>query len=163
MSFRPEVVPAGDVAMESVDTSKVALKWLNPPTSSFRMYASNFRGFSGTTRGEIELPKTAPLVYPDTGYIEIGKTKSVESQNGIGNGEAKRSAFSQHKKVAAAYFDKRAQAKYVSVREKFELQSAVTLHLPLYDVRHTNIPTLRWQVKPLHNLPPDTVIRPILP
>lgn len=116
MAFRPEVVPTGDVAIEPVDTSKVALKWLNPPTSSFKMYASNFRGFSGTTRGEIELPKTAPLIYPDTGYTEIGKTKSVESQNGIGNGEAKRSAFSQHKKVAAAYFDKRAQAKYVSVR-----------------------------------------------
>ena len=158
MSFRPEVVPAGDVAMESVNTSKVALKWLNPPTSSFRVDASSFRGFSGTTRGEIELPKTAPLIYPDTGYTEIGKTKSVESQNGIGNGEAKRSASSQQKKVAAAYFDKRAQAKYVSIRGKLELQSAVTLDLPFCDVRHTNIPTPRWQVKPLHNSPPDTVI-----
>ena len=118
MSYRPEAVPTGDVAMEPVDTSKAALKWLKPPTSSFKLQASSFRASSGTTRGEIELPETAPLVYPDTGYAEIGKTKTVDAKDDEGGGyekEAKRSStFAQHKKVAAAYFDKRAQAKYVS-------------------------------------------------
>ena len=118
MSYRPEAVPTGDVAMEPVDTSKAALKWLKPPTSSFKLHASSFRASSGITRGEIELPETGPLVYPDTGYAEIGKMKSVEEQKddeGGGNEkETKRSGtFAQHKKVAAAYFDKRARAKYV--------------------------------------------------
>ncbi len=118
MSYRPEAVPTGDVAMEPVDTSKAALKWLTPPTSSFKMYAGNFKNSSGTTRGEIELPETAPLVYPDTGYAEVGKARTPDPQNSetvSKDREGKRSVFSQNKKVAAAYFDKRAQAKYVSV------------------------------------------------
>ncbi len=119
MSYRPEAVPTGDVAMEPVDTSKAALKWLKPPTSSFKMYAGNFKSSSGTTRGEIELPETAPLVYPDTGYAEVGgKTRTPDPQDNetaSTDKEAKRSVFSQNKKVAAAYFDKRAQAKYVSI------------------------------------------------
>lgn len=82
MAFRPDAVPNGDVSMEPVDTSKAALKWLSPPSSSLKIYASKFRDFSSITRDEMELPDTAPLVYPGTGYAEIGKTKSVESQGG---------------------------------------------------------------------------------
>lgn len=104
MSFRPDDVPKGDVAMESVDISKLALKWLSPPPSSFRAQAKNFRDSSGKTHGELEMPETAPLIYPDTGYAEIGKRTKDED---------KPSSFSK-RKVAAAYFDKRAQAKYVS-------------------------------------------------
>lgn len=119
MAFRPEAVPKGDVAMEPVDTSKAALKWLNnPPTSTFKTYTNSLRNSSDTTRGEIELPETAPLIYPDTGYSEISKTKNSPEQlrqNGKATtGDGKRSAFAQHKKVAENYFDKRAQAKYVS-------------------------------------------------
>ena len=119
MSFRPEVVPTGDVAVESIDTSTAALKRLGPPSSSFRTYASNFRVSSGTTRGEVELPETAPLIDPATGYAEISKINPVETENGKAKETVKRSAFSQHKKVAAAYFDKRAQARYVSIAPRF--------------------------------------------
>ena len=115
MSFRPEAVPTGDVAVDSVDTSTAALKWLGPPSSSLGIYTSNFRVSSGTTRGEEELPETAPLIYPDTGYVEMSKVNPVATQNCTANESVKRSAFSQYKKVAAAYFDKRAQAKYVSL------------------------------------------------
>ena len=115
MSFRPEAVPTGDVAVESVDTSKAALKWLGPPSSSFGTYASNFKVSSGTTRGEVELPETAPLIYPDTGYAEISKINPVATQNDKANEIVKLSAFSQYKEVAAACFDKRAQAKDVSL------------------------------------------------
>ena len=115
MSYRPEAVPSGDIAIEPVDTSKLALKWLQPPTSSFKMYASNFKSSSGTTHGDIELPETAPLIYPDAGYAEIGRTKTLDEQDVAASTETKRSAFSRNQKVAAAYFDKRAQAKYVSI------------------------------------------------
>lgn len=105
MSFRPDDVPEGDVGMAPVDTSNVALKWLDPPKSSIRMKANNFRASSGVTHGELEMPETAPLIYADTGYAEISKPKDEEST---------RSSLSSSRKVAAAYFDKRAQAKYVS-------------------------------------------------
>ena len=73
MSYRSDAVPTGDVAMQPVDTSKAVLKWLNPPTSSFRLLKGNFRVWRGITRGEVELAETAPLVYEDTGYVEIGR------------------------------------------------------------------------------------------
>ena len=92
--------------MASVDTSDVALKWLNPSTSSVKMHASNLRTSSGTTHGEMEMPETAPLIYADTGYAELSKPKSEEETRG---------SFSSSRKVAAAYFDKRAQAKYVRI------------------------------------------------
>ena len=106
MSFRPNDVPEGDVGMAPVDTSNVALKWLDPPKSSIKMKASNFRSKSGVTHGELEMPETAPLIYADTGYAEISKPKDEQST---------RSSLSSSRKVAAAYFDKRAQAKYVSL------------------------------------------------
>ena len=104
--------------MEPVDTSKAALKWLKPPTSSFKLYTSNFKTSTGTTRGEIELPETAPLVYPDTGYAEVGRTRTTRTQSGSSDKGDKRGIFAQNKKVAAAYFDKRAQAKYVSISKE---------------------------------------------
>ena len=105
MSFRPNDVPKGDVRVASVDTSGIALKWLNPPESSIKMKTGNLRASSGVTHGEHELPETAPLIYPDTGYVEISKPKNDESTRG---------SLSSSRKVAAAYFDKRAQTKYVS-------------------------------------------------
>ena len=106
MSFRPDDVPKGDVSTGTVDTSNVALKWLDPSGSTISTTANHFRKSSGVTRGEVELPETAPLIYPDTGYAEISKPKQDEDS---------RSSLSSSRKVTAAYFDKRAQAKYVSL------------------------------------------------
>ena len=109
MSFRPDDVPKGEIALQEVDTSKEALKWLSPPTSAFRANASKFRSSSGVTRGAPGLPESAPLIYPETGYAEIGKSKSKE----VEEAENKADSYST-RKVVQEYFDKRAQAKYVS-------------------------------------------------
>lgn len=109
MSFRPDEVPQGEVALQDVDTSKDALKWLSPPSSAFKTNTSKFRKASGITRGESGLPESAPLIYPETGYAEIGKGEAVEDE-----ADAKRAPYSK-RKVVQEYFDKRAQAKYVSV------------------------------------------------
>lgn len=106
MSFRPDDVPKGEVAIQEVDTSKEALKWLNSPTSGLKSKTSRFRDSSGLTRGETGLPESAPLIYPDTGYAEIGKNDEDEA-------ETKKNGYSKRKTVQE-YFDKRAQAKYVS-------------------------------------------------
>ena len=106
MSFRPEDIPKGEVALQEVDTSKDALKFLNPPTSAFRAKTSKFRDSSGLTRGETALPESAPLIYPDTGYAEIGDRDEEDN-------EEKNSSYSK-RRVVQTYFDKRAQAKYVS-------------------------------------------------
>ena len=106
MSFRPDDVPKGEVALEDVDTSKEALKWLTPPKSAMRAKTSKLRVSSGKTRGEDALPESAPLIYPDIGYAELAKEAKPDS-------EAKKDSFST-RKVVQEYFDKRAQAKYVS-------------------------------------------------
>ncbi|TVY14994.1 hypothetical protein LARI1_G006932 [Lachnellula arida] len=101
MSLRPDDIPRDNVEVQSVDTSSAALKWLDPEKSTFR---AKLRTSSGTTHGEQEMPKTAPLIYTDTGYAELGKVKTNSGQH-IGE-------FSTYQKVAENYFDKRAQAKY---------------------------------------------------
>ena len=60
------------------------------------MHVGKFRVFSGITRGEVELPGTAP---------------SIETWTGKANEIVNRSAFSTHKNVVATYFVRRAQAK----------------------------------------------------
>ena len=105
MSFRPNDVPKGDVAMAQVDTSNTVLKWLDPPKSGINLKSSNLRSSSGVTHGELEMPETAPLIYADTGYAEISKPKDEESARG---------SLSSSRKITRNYFDKRAQAKYVS-------------------------------------------------
>ena len=118
MSFRPNDIPKRDVAVETVDTSKHALKWLAPPTTGIKSHTNMYRYHSGRTHGELELPETAPLIYPDTGNAEIGRRISEDSKpkdaitddNGK---ELKPSNPYSTRKVTQAYFDKRAQAKYV--------------------------------------------------
>lgn len=105
MSFRPNDVPKGHVAVAQIDTSNIVLKWLEPPKSTIKMNSSNLRSSSGVAHGELEMPETAPLIYADTGYAEISKPKDERSARG---------SISSSRKVARAYFDKRAQAKYVS-------------------------------------------------
>ena len=119
MSFRPNDTPKGDVSVTSVDTSSTtALKWLNESQPSV-ISAARYRKSSGVTHGEHELPETAPLIYPDTGYAEISKPKNLEEGKS-------RSSISSSRKVAAAYFDKRAQAKYVSPLS-FSLSSSINV------------------------------------
>ena len=109
MSFRPDDVPKGEVAMQEVDASGDALKWLAPPTSFFKTSKGKHRKASGVTRGESALPESAPLIYPETGYAEMGKIDGEEAND---EAEAKKASFSR-RKVVQDYFDKRAQAKYV--------------------------------------------------
>ena len=105
MSFRPNSVLKGDVEMAKVDTSQAALKWPSPPTGSIRMKVSNLRSSSGVSHRELAMPHTAPLIYPDTGCSKISKIKDKENSHG---------STSPSRKVAQAYFDKRAHAKDVS-------------------------------------------------
>ncbi|KUJ10558.1 uncharacterized protein LY89DRAFT_740267 [Mollisia scopiformis] len=105
MSLRPDDVPKDNVSVQSVDTSSIVLKWLDPDS---RHFAATLRTSSGTTHGGEEMPETAPLIYPNTGYAELVKTNSNSSSNSqkiIGE-------VTSYQKVVENYFDKRAQAKY---------------------------------------------------
>ena len=113
MSLRPDDVPKDSIGVESVDTSSAALKWLGSDKASFRAKAAKFRDSSGITHGDVEMPETAPLIYPDTGYAELGRMKSATGKQ-VGE-------FSTYQKVVGNYFDKRAQAKYV--RSQFILEN----------------------------------------
>ena len=129
MSFRPNDVPRGDVVVAQVDTSNVALKWLGPPESGIKMKSSNLRSSSGVTHGELEMPETAPLIYADTGYAETSKPKDEESARG---------SSPSSRKIARNYFDKRAQAKYVSFQILLNLN-----HVNTYCVSFEGLQTPR--------------------
>jgi hypothetical protein len=58
---------------------------------------------SGTTHGEPEMPEAAELVFPDDDAAAVGN-------KGLGS-------------VTAEYFDKRSQAKYVSVRAMSDMEA----------------------------------------
>ena len=150
MSLRPNDIPKGNIGVESVDSSSAALKWLDPNKSTFR---AKLRDSSGVTHGEAEMPETAPLVYPDTGYAELSKTAKVP-------GEQKSGEFSSYQKVVGKYFDKRAQAKYV----RFVIcVFFFTLLTTLVGDRHTSIPNLVLPRKRNLSSLPNTATRLIRP
>lgn len=80
-----------------MDISSSILKSATKATSRL----GNFHKSSGQTGGEIELPEAAPLIFP-----ALDKAAAAGSTGG----------FSGFQNVVADYFDRRAQAKYVSSR-----------------------------------------------
>jgi len=72
----------------------------------------NFRNSAGETRGEIELPEAAPLVFPALDQV-------ADSGNTIGG----KTKFS---KTVGDYFDRRIQAKYIQENPDSSLATAST-------------------------------------
>lgn len=148
MSFRPGAVPEGAVAVEAVDTSKHAMKWLDGPSQS--TFKTNYRNSSGTTNGELELPQGAALVVPEPD-AKLDRSQSEKK------GSGKNGAAYSKRKVAANYFDKRAQAAYVSSslaseepHPKPHLTYPQGLQTPHILSRNRNYPHLRLQVRRSH-------------
>jgi hypothetical protein len=83
----------------SVDTSTTIAKTLTPADSEFKEKLKGIRTSSGVTVGEIELPESAPLIFP---AIDEAAVK-----------EANKNVLVRGSSFLTEYLDRRAQAAYV--------------------------------------------------
>lgn len=96
--------PHSSASHERIDMSQTVSHYLTPDASNFKNKTRNLRLSSGKTQGEMEMPEAAPLIFPmldDT----LAKGSEGKQQNAI-----KKSG-----KFFADYYDRRAQAQYVSI------------------------------------------------
>ena len=97
MSFKPDATRP--VSGGQVNINDMIAKYSQPVQSGFKNTMAGLRVSSGKTYGEIEMPESAPLVFPalDQAAVNPDAGKLKKSQ-----------------KFVADYFDRRAQATYVS-------------------------------------------------
>ncbi|KAJ8098108.1 hypothetical protein POJ06DRAFT_282836 [Lipomyces tetrasporus] len=97
MTYKPDQ----STPHEIVDISQTVRQTLAPASSTAKEHLKHIRLSSGKTYGEVELPESAPLIFP--------ALDSLASDNGQGHNKLKRS-----QKFIADYFDRRAQATYAA-------------------------------------------------
>ncbi|KAK9319958.1 hypothetical protein V1517DRAFT_356584, partial [Lipomyces orientalis] len=95
MTYKPDQ----SAPHEIVDICQTVRQTLAPASSTAREHLKKFRLSSGKTYGEVELPESAPLIFP--------ALDSLASDNGQEQNKLKRS-----QKFIADYFDRRSQATY---------------------------------------------------
>ena len=99
MTYKPEQ----KTDHEEVNISQTIAKSITPADSMIREQLQGLKLSSGKTYGELEMPESAPLVFP-----ALDAAAASEGQEG-----KKRSALNKSSKFVASYLDRRAQAKYV--------------------------------------------------
>ena len=99
MSYKPEQ----KASHEQVDISKAIAKSITPADSKLRQQLKGLKISSGKTYGELEMPESAPLIFPALDNIAMSK-----DQDGKKPSQLKTSS-----KFVADYLDRRAQASYV--------------------------------------------------
>jgi hypothetical protein len=102
MTYEPNR-SAGDMLSGSVDISAAVLKSAVSRDFSMGGQLRNLQGSSGTTRGELQMPEAAPLIFP-----------ALEDRAAVTSPDAqKQSALKKGQKFLADYYDKRANATFV--------------------------------------------------
>ena len=110
MKYDPNEKPS----REHVDMSTTIMKSLSIPESKAKERMRNFQTASAKSYGEIEMPEAAPLTYPGLNIV------NDIDENGKRKGNFKRTG-----EFLTNYYDKRAQARYVStIRAIFHSRSS---------------------------------------
>ncbi|KAI9816919.1 MAG: hypothetical protein M1827_001564 [Pycnora praestabilis] len=91
--------PSQKASVEPVDLSETVMKAFTKAPEGFKGKMYDLRMSSGKTRGELEMPEAAPLIYP-----ELDKASDAQKKNAL-----KRSGA-----FVADYFDRRGQATYAA-------------------------------------------------
>ena len=123
MTYKPNEISKGVTLDLSSAVAKV-LKPANSPNSSMKDKLKSIRTSSGTTKGEIELPECAPLIYP---ALDMATTAENE----------KLSKLKEKKKLISGYLDRRAQAQYVSEKSLYHASHAIIFFLTCTSCRLT--------------------------
>lgn len=101
LTYKPE----SSATHASVDISKAIASSLDDTTTCFKKTLKNIKLSSGATYGELEMPEAAPLIFPALNQIvDVEGSEDVQKSN----------KFKDSGKFVTDYFDRRAQAKYVS-------------------------------------------------
>lgn len=88
-----------------MDISKAFASSLDDTTTGFKRLLKNMKLSSGTTYGELEMLEAAPLIFP--------ALDQIAEAEGSDNAQ-KSNQFKNSGRFVTDYFDRRAQAKYVS-------------------------------------------------
>ena len=100
MTWKPE----SSHRSEQVDiTAKIASH--SQPSTGFSSFQNKFTSSDGTTRGDLEFPEVAPLVFPSLDQL---------ATQGGAEGAEKKGKMAESMGFAANYWDRRAAARYVS-------------------------------------------------
>ena len=76
------------------------------PSTGFSSFQNKFRSSDGTTRGDLEFPEVAPLIFPSLDQLA--------TQSGA-EGAQKKGKMAESMGFVGNYWDKRAAARYVSL------------------------------------------------
>jgi len=125
MTFKPDNPhqPVLDVDVRSMQSSDQALlKATSNPESEIRGKLKQIRLTSGTSKGELSLPESAPLIYP---AVDAAARSALEAEGGAGAvpQEKEQNAFKSAGAFMATYLDRRAQASYTGSNPMSKLAS----------------------------------------
>ncbi|KEF57006.1 uncharacterized protein A1O9_07196 [Exophiala aquamarina CBS 119918] len=114
MTFKPDNPhkPVLNLDVRSQESSDQGLlKATSTPESEIRGKLKQIRLTSGTTKGELSLPESAPLIYP---AVDAAARAALEAEGGAGAApqEKEQNAFKSAGAFMATYLDRRAQASY---------------------------------------------------
>lgn len=101
LTYKPE----SSETHASVDITKAISSSLDDTSTGFKKTLKSIKLSSGTTYGELEMPEAAPLIFP-----ALDRIADIEG----GENSQKSNKFKDSGKFVTDYFDRRAQAKYVS-------------------------------------------------
>jgi hypothetical protein len=105
-------------------TDQALVKATSIPDSELRQKLQKMRLTSGTSKGEMSLPESAPLIYP---AIDAAAEAALEAAEGSSSGaqpalsESKKEKLSSKGGFLANYFDRRAQASYAGLHPESRL------------------------------------------
>ena len=99
MTYKPD----STASHTCVDIGQTIATYSTPASSAARQTLRNLRTSSGKTYGELELPESAPLIFP-----ALDKVLNDTSEEGV----KKQGKLRSTGKFLDDYFDRRAQAKW---------------------------------------------------
>jgi hypothetical protein len=117
MTFKPERPTERYFNANINDATSAALtKSITPPTSSLNANLRNLRLSSGVSKGEMSLPKSAPLIYP---ALDVAAANAASTDQALP--EKKQSVLKSSGNFIAEYLDRRAQAEYAGANPNSKL------------------------------------------
>ncbi|KAI1616302.1 hypothetical protein EDD36DRAFT_131821 [Exophiala viscosa] len=119
MTFKPEA--QGNVLLDFdlnsgafSNAQTVLKKWSSTTSSSGRKPSGKLRTSDGTTKGELELPQAASLIFPSPSSQDESTTQedSDEGADGRPSAQRRESSWKSTRKFVSEYKDRRAQADF---------------------------------------------------
>ena len=136
--------PGERASQETVDMSQTITKSLTPSEFAMKRRFNSMKSSSGKRHGELEMPEAVPLIFPDLDALAAAEGSDSKKKSGL----KKTGVF------LGDYFDRRAQASYVSL---LYMTPNHELRLNYNRLASTPTPNSQPQTQCNRNLPRRTV------